>query len=127
MTLNDLAAERARLQKELGKVEADIKRVDGKLGNADFMARAPEEVVEENRERLAVLPTQRGKKLEIEWTGVPLHIDDKLRPKKSAGPEELAGTVLRELDRADEPFEAFLLIRGLLAWQFRGNPGGRQS
>lgn len=48
---------------------------------------------QENRERLAVLPTQRGRKLEIEWTGVPLHIDDKLRPKKSAGPEEIAGPV----------------------------------
>jgi valyl-tRNA synthetase len=47
----DLAAERTRLQKELGKVEADIKRVDAKLGNADFMARAPEEVVEGEREK----------------------------------------------------------------------------
>ena len=43
----DLAAEKARLDKELAKVEADIKRVDAKLGNADFMARAPEEVVDE--------------------------------------------------------------------------------
>jgi diacylglycerol kinase family enzyme len=48
---------------------------------------------QENRERLAVLPTLRGRKLELEWTGVPLHIDDKLRPKKSAGPEEIAGMV----------------------------------
>ncbi len=47
----DLGAERARLQKEMGKVEADIKRVDGKLGNADFLARAPEEVVEGEREK----------------------------------------------------------------------------
>ena len=48
---------------------------------------------QDNRERLAVLPTLRGRKLEIEWTGVPLHIDDKLRPKKSAGPDEIAGRV----------------------------------
>jgi hypothetical protein len=48
---------------------------------------------QDNRERLAVLPTQRGRKLEIEWTGIPLHIDDKLRPKKSAGPDEVAGRV----------------------------------
>jgi valyl-tRNA synthetase len=47
----DLAAERARLSKELTKVEADIKRVDAKLGNADFLARAPEEVVEGEREK----------------------------------------------------------------------------
>ena len=32
----DFAAERARLQKEMQKVEADIKRVDAKLGNAEF-------------------------------------------------------------------------------------------
>ncbi len=48
---------------------------------------------QDNRERLAVLPTLRGKRLEIEWTGIPLHIDDKLRPKKGAEPEEIAGLV----------------------------------
>jgi valyl-tRNA synthetase len=47
----DLAAERARLEKELGKIAEDISRIDKKLGNADFMARAPEEVVEEQREK----------------------------------------------------------------------------
>ncbi|MDE2578484.1 MAG: valine--tRNA ligase [Hyphomicrobiales bacterium] len=48
----DFAAEKARLQKEIGKVEADARKIEAKLGNADFVARAPEEVVEENRERL---------------------------------------------------------------------------
>jgi valyl-tRNA synthetase len=47
----DLGAERARLEKEMSKVEADIRRVDAKLGNADFLARAPEEVVEGEREK----------------------------------------------------------------------------
>jgi len=47
----DLAAERVRLAKEMAKVEADIKRVDAKLGNADFMARAPEEVIEGEKEK----------------------------------------------------------------------------
>jgi valyl-tRNA synthetase len=51
--LVDLAAERARLEKELGRIAADIDRVDKKLANADFMARAPEEVVEEQREKRA--------------------------------------------------------------------------
>ena len=37
----DFAAERARLDKEMAKVEADIKRVDAKLGNADFLAARP--------------------------------------------------------------------------------------
>ena len=47
----DLAAERARLAKEMQKAEADIARVDAKLGNAKFVARAPEEVVEEEKEK----------------------------------------------------------------------------
>jgi valyl-tRNA synthetase len=49
--LIDLAVERARLEKEMAKVKADIARVDAKLGNADFLARAPEEVVEGEREK----------------------------------------------------------------------------
>jgi valyl-tRNA synthetase len=47
----DLAAERARLMKEMAKADADIARVDGKLRNANFVARAPEEVVEEEKEK----------------------------------------------------------------------------
>jgi valyl-tRNA synthetase len=47
----DLAAERARLAKEMQKADADIARVDTKLGNANFVARAPEEVVEEEKEK----------------------------------------------------------------------------
>jgi valyl-tRNA synthetase len=47
----DLGAEKVRLEKEIAKADADIKRVDAKLGNADFMARAPDEVVDEQRER----------------------------------------------------------------------------
>ena len=47
----DVAAERARLAKEMQKADADIARVDGKLNNPNFMARAPEEVVEEEKEK----------------------------------------------------------------------------
>jgi valyl-tRNA synthetase len=47
----DLAAERARLEKELQKLDAEIAKIDAKLGNPDFLRRAPEEVVEEQRER----------------------------------------------------------------------------
>ncbi len=49
----DIAAERARLAKEIAALDSDIERTAKKLGNADFVARAPEAVVEENRERLA--------------------------------------------------------------------------
>jgi valyl-tRNA synthetase len=47
----DLAAEVSRLQKEAVKAEGEIRKIEAKLGNADFVARAPEEIVEENRER----------------------------------------------------------------------------
>ncbi len=60
----DLNAERARLEKEIAKVEADIKRVDAKLGNADFIARAPEEVVDGEREKRQEAEDRRAKILE---------------------------------------------------------------
>ena len=49
----DLAAERARLAKDIAGLDADIDRTAKKLGNADFVARAKEEVVAETREKLA--------------------------------------------------------------------------
>ncbi|MGD9980960.1 MAG: valine--tRNA ligase [Hyphomonadaceae bacterium] len=47
----DLPAEAARLAKEIGKLEAEIAKMDQKLGNDAFMSKAPEEVVDELRER----------------------------------------------------------------------------
>jgi valyl-tRNA synthetase len=57
----DLAAERARLVKELAALAADIDRTAKKLANPDFVARAPEEVVDENRDRLADAETARAR------------------------------------------------------------------
>jgi len=51
-----------------------------------------------NRERLGMLPTLRGRRLQIEWTGFALHIDDKLEPKAKAKPKEIAGLVEARLD-----------------------------
>jgi diacylglycerol kinase (ATP) len=48
---------------------------------------------QDNRERLAVLPTLRGRRLQIEWTGYELHIDDKLYPRKNDEPDKMAGVV----------------------------------
>jgi valyl-tRNA synthetase len=47
----DLEAEIARLAKERDRLKGEISKTDLKLANADFLARAPEEVVEEQRER----------------------------------------------------------------------------
>ena len=57
----DVAAERTRLAKEVAAFAADIDRTAKKLANTDFVARAPEEVVEENRERLAAAEAGKAK------------------------------------------------------------------
>jgi valyl-tRNA synthetase len=47
----DLDAEAQRLEKELTKIAGEIGKLEAKLGNDNFMARAPEHVVEEQRDR----------------------------------------------------------------------------
>ena len=56
--LIDIDAERARLAKERDKLAADAKKTAAKLANADFVSRAKEEVVIENRERLAAAESE---------------------------------------------------------------------
>jgi valyl-tRNA synthetase len=50
---DDLSAERERLDKEIAKVEADLRIVESKLDNKSFIDRAPKEIVEEHRQRKA--------------------------------------------------------------------------
>jgi valyl-tRNA synthetase len=57
----DLAAEKVRLEKEIAALDQDIARISKKLDNADFIARAPEAVVEENRAKLAEAQTAKSK------------------------------------------------------------------
>ncbi|KAF1716577.1 valine--tRNA ligase [Pseudoxanthomonas wuyuanensis] len=56
--LVDLDAERVRLDKEIKRVEAEIGKCNGKLGNATFVQNAPPAVVEQERARLADWNTQ---------------------------------------------------------------------
>ena len=49
----DIAAEQARLQKQIDKAAGEIAQFDKKLGNEKFISRAPEHVVEEQRNRKA--------------------------------------------------------------------------
>jgi len=60
----DFSAEKARLDKELAKADADIKRVDAKLANEKFVANAPEEIVEEEKEKREAAVTRKAKILE---------------------------------------------------------------
>ena len=58
-------AERARLGKELGRVDAEIAGARNRLANAGFLAKAPAHVVEGNRSRLAELERRRRRLLEM--------------------------------------------------------------
>src|SRR5690606_1524279 len=66
--LVDLGAERARLDKEIKRVEAELAKSKAKLGNDTFVANAPPAVVDQERQRLAdwtaqleALSTQRAR------------------------------------------------------------------
>jgi valyl-tRNA synthetase len=50
----DVAAERRRLEKDLAAAHKELASTTAKLGNADFMAKAPEAVVDKQRERQRV-------------------------------------------------------------------------
>jgi len=57
----DLDAERARLSRDITKQDGEITKLSKKLSNEGFLAKAPAEVVAENRERLADLEATRDK------------------------------------------------------------------
>lgn len=58
--LIDLDAERARLQKEIGKIDSDIGKVKAKLDNPKFVENARPEIVEAERERMEELLAAKG-------------------------------------------------------------------
>ena len=55
----DLAAERKRLEKELANVDGQISRAQGLLGNQNFVGKAPEQVVQRERDKLKELAARR--------------------------------------------------------------------
>ncbi|RUT32673.1 valine--tRNA ligase [Arsenicitalea aurantiaca] len=60
----DLSVERARLEKDVAKIDDEIAKIDKKLGNEQFVAKAPEEVIEEQRTRRSDAADRRKKLLE---------------------------------------------------------------
>jgi len=59
----NVASERERMQKEIGKIQEEIDRISKKINSPDFLARAPEQIVLENRARHGEL-LDRVRKLE---------------------------------------------------------------
>ena len=57
----DIAAEKARLDKAMAKVAKEMGGLKGKLSNEKFLANAPDEVIEEQKERLAAAEAEAGK------------------------------------------------------------------
>ena len=57
----DAGKEKARLEKAVAKLKKEMDGLKGKLSNQKFLANAPEEVVEENRERLAAAEEESAK------------------------------------------------------------------
>ncbi len=49
----DVAAEKARLAKEAARLESEIAKANGKLGNEAFVAKAPPAVIEQEQKRVA--------------------------------------------------------------------------
>jgi valyl-tRNA synthetase len=69
--LIDLEAEKARLTKELQKIEAEISKVEQKLANPNFTQKVPTDVLEEHEQRLA------------EWQGKREHLKSTLAALQS--------------------------------------------
>ena len=57
----DLSAEAARLEKEMARVAGEISRIDTRLGNAEFLRRAKQEVIESEREKRDEVESRRQK------------------------------------------------------------------
>nr|WP_319387347.1 valine--tRNA ligase [uncultured Roseibium sp.] len=57
----DLGAEKARLEKEVGKLDADISKIEKKLSNPKFIEKAPADVVEGEREKISEFTEKRVK------------------------------------------------------------------
>ena len=49
----DVASEKSRLEREIAKIETEILRLDKKLGNEGFLAKAPPAVIEAQQDRRA--------------------------------------------------------------------------
>ena len=67
----NIEAERERLQKEFLRIKDQIEKIEKKLGNLEFLSRAPEEVISENKSRYEEL-RERSQKIESNLKHLPV-------------------------------------------------------
>jgi Valyl tRNA synthetase tRNA binding arm len=106
----DIAAEVARLEKEMTKCDADIARVDAKLNNPNFVSRAPEEVVEEEKEKREGALVRKAKIAEAL---------QRLRPEPNQEFYDKAIRALRELFEKAKAKQELHFVMALMP-EFRG-------
>src|SRR5438270_1454869 len=106
--LIDFASEKARVEKEIARVDAELEGIRRRLDNQGFVERAPKDVVEEHRARAEELQGKREKLARhlARVTSVEDGMEDK-NPQQPQGTQPAAQTGSSELaDRARETFEA---------------------
>lgn len=57
----DLGAEKSRLEKEIARCDAEIQKINAKLSNENFVSRAPENVIQEQKSRLESYSDEKAK------------------------------------------------------------------
>jgi valyl-tRNA synthetase len=90
----DLAEERERLKKEIARAEQEIGGINGRLSSEKFVARAPPEVVEKDRARMAELQSRIAKLAENARRLAPVEV--KIAPP-AVGPVNLGQELAAEL------------------------------
>ncbi|MCK5709357.1 MAG: class I tRNA ligase family protein, partial [Deltaproteobacteria bacterium] len=63
--LIDIEKESQRIKKEIGKVTKDLKQTENKLSNSKFLDRAPDDIIEKEKEKFEEFSTQKKKLEEV--------------------------------------------------------------
>ena len=114
----DLAEEEKRIQREIGKIDADLLLLTTKLANPSFAERAPKEVVAKDRARVAELTEKKSKLLQS---------IDKLKGEPMAEAPKDAAELLEQLEKgggteiSKDELEAY---KGKVKVQGDGGEGG---
>ncbi|MCI0572492.1 MAG: valine--tRNA ligase, partial [Myxococcaceae bacterium] len=114
--LIDFEEEKARLKKELSKTEGELAGIQRKLDNPNFVAKAPADVVEADRARVAELGARKAKLQEN-----LMRISEPAAPEAKAAPEETHAA------RTDEAATGPLFDAGTAGLRVTSEPLGSED